>query len=209
MISEILAKQDNSEVVRDKLAEILLLETGGTVRVFLERSNPWSEFVDAPESDSDEAKPIVNITYDGGNFDAHSSNQVERQKVTSTYNIDCYGYAPSEEDIITGGHIPGDSGAALAAQRAIRIVRNVLMSGKYTYLGLRGVVWRRWLQSIAVFQPQLDGQTIQHVVAGRLSFNVDHSEFSPQVAGEPLETISVMMKRAEGGEVYFSAEFGA
>jgi hypothetical protein len=42
--------------------------------------------------DYDEA-PIVNVTFDNDAFDMGSSNIVERQKATGTFNVDCYAQA--------------------------------------------------------------------------------------------------------------------
>ena len=93
------------------------------------------------------------------------------------------------------------------AQRAYRLVRNILMAGEYTYLGLRGLVWSRWPQSATSFQPQLDGRAIQHVQGFRLAFRVVFNEFSPQVAEEVLEFVSIDFKRAEDGEILVEADY--
>lgn len=208
MIADILAKVDESEKIRDQIAGIIALEAGTELRVFLERANPWGEYVDAPDLDDVDATPIVNVSYDSGSFDMRASSTVDRQHATSTYHVDCYAYAVSSFDAVSGGHISGDEAAALAAMRAMRIARNILMSGKYTYLGLpRGTVWRRWVDSISLFQPQLDARAVQSIAAGRLTFRVDHNEFAPQVAGEPLVVTVATMRRSPAGEVLFTAEF--
>ena len=98
--------------------------------------------------------PIVNVWFDTLTYDGAASNIVERQKIEATYNIDCYGYGVSVED--GSGHMPGDQTASLECQRALRLVRRILMSAHYVYLGLRGVVWKRWPQSVSMLQPQID-----------------------------------------------------
>jgi hypothetical protein len=81
------------------------------------------------------------------------------------------------------------------------------MSGHYTYLALRGLVWKRWPQSLGMFQPQMDNRTAQHVVAGRFALQVSFNEFSPQVTGEVLETLSIEVLRANTAELYLRAEY--
>ena len=219
-IQELIESADNFEIVRDKIAAILLLEQADqqakalaalppkdprlwALRIFTERSNPWAEFQDTP--DQIDATPIVNISVDQGTYDERASNVVERQKGEFVYNIDCYGYGVSAAD--GAGHIPGDAKAALESHRAFRLVRKILMSSYYTYLDLRGTVWKRFPQSFHVFQPKDDTRPTEHVVGVRLKLEVHMNEFSPQVQGETLEELNVEVKRGETGEIFFVETF--
>jgi hypothetical protein len=190
LIQTLIDKQDNFEVIRDQIAAILVLESNNQqalavsegkdsnlwkLRVFNERYNPWEQFLNT----NTDRSPLVNVWYDTSNFDGSASNIVERQKAEAIYNIDCFGYGISSDDGATG-HNPGDREAAFEVQRALRLVRNILMSSTYTYLGLRGLVWQRWPQSISVFQPNLDAQQVQKIVGARLELRVMFNEFSPQ-----------------------------
>lgn len=225
-IPDLIDKQDTFEIIRDELAAILLTESTRQVelaelderntdlwrlRVFTERSNPWEEFQDPAAVDDDTpppfVPPIVNITFSDETFDMSASNLVERQKATATFNIDCYGYGVAQDDP-DGGHRPGDADAALECHRAVRLVRNILMSGPYTYLGLRGTVWKRSIQSITAFRPQSDEQAVQQVAAARIALQVEFNEFAPQFKGEPLALVSLTVKRAETGEIYLTAKYG-
>lgn len=216
-LGSLIDKRDTFEVVRDQIAAILkanaeeqatLATNAGktpelhSFRVFTERANPFEEWLDDPDTP---VLPIVNILYDQGSFDKGASDPIERQKASTTYHIDCYGYDVSRDD--GDGHSPGDRGAALVAQRCLRLVRNILMAAENTYLQLRGTVWSRWPQSIQAFQPALDGQQIQQVVALRLSFDVQFNEFSPQFSGDTLEQIAIDVHRAETGEIYLEADY--
>lgn len=217
MIDALIDKQDNFEVVRDQIAAILVAETSSqqalavqalkdpalwTLRVFTERSNPWEQFLNNPPVKS----PIVNVWYDNSSFVEGSSNVSERQKAEAIFNIDCYGYAVSSDNN-AGGHNPGDKDAAQEVQRAIRLVRNILMAAEYTYLGKQGLVWQRWPQTITVFQPQQNDNAIQNVIAARIALRVGFSEFSPQVAPETLEFLSIDVKRTEDGEIVLEADY--
>lgn len=225
-IPALIDKQDTFEIIRDELAAILLTEVtrqvelaseaarnanGWRLRVFLERTNPWEEFQEPAAIDDQTpapfVAPIVNVSFDTETFDLSASNTVERQKATATYNIDCYGYGVAADDP-SGGHRPGDAQAALACHRAVRLVRNILMSGPYTYLGLRGTVWRRSIQTITAFRPSADEQPVQQVAAARITVQVEFNEFAPQYQGEPLQLVSLTVKRAESGEIYLTANYG-
>jgi hypothetical protein len=217
LIQTLIDKQDNFEVIRDQIAAILVLESNNQqalavsegkdsnlwkLRVFNERYNPWEQFLNT----NTDRSPLVNVWYDTSNFDGSASNIVERQKAEAIYNIDCFGYGISSDDGATG-HNPGDREAAFEVQRALRLVRNILMSSTYTYLGLRGLVWQRWPQSISVFQPNLDAQQVQKIVGARLELRVMFNEFSPQYVPETLEYLSVDVFRNEDGQLIAEADF--
>lgn len=214
-ITTLIEGPDNFELVRDTIAAILLVEQDGQqalaradgknpedwrLRVFLERTSPWDEFVGAtPDGETIDAAPIVNVLFENAESDASSSNTIERQKNTGTFFIDCYGYGVSRET--DAGHLTGDEVAALEAQRAARLVRRILMAGKYNYLGLRGTVWRRWPGKKEALFPPREQNAAQHVKAVRVPLLVDFNELSPQVEGTPLALIAVTVKRADNGEL--------
>lgn len=217
MITELIDKQDSFEIIRDEIAAILATETASQqalataagkdpndwkLRVYLERSNPWEVFL----NEHNDRSPLVNVWYDNSSFDGRTSNTVERQKSESVFNIDCFGFGMSR-NVAGGGHKAGDKEAALEVQRALRLVRNILMAGTYTYLGLRGLVWSRWPQSVTVFQPQIEARQIQQIVGARLAFKVVYNEFSPQVPAETLELVSAGVRRSEDGELVVTADY--
>ena len=138
--------RDNWEIIRDKIQEILALESAAQVVLatdagrqnpeywdfdtYTERAAPWEAFRDGAST-----TPIVNIWTTKSDADPTSSNRSRRQKHSTRYNLDAYAYAVSEET--ESGHIPGDRAAAFAVHRLMRLIRNILMHDKYTYLGMR------------------------------------------------------------------------
>ena len=217
MITTLIDKQDTFEIVRARITAILANETasqqalaiaGGQdpalykLRIFEERSNPWEQYL----NDATDKSPLVNVWFDNASFDMSGSNIVERQKTNGTFNVDCYGYGVSSDDP-QGGHNPGDREAAYAVQRALRLVRNILMSAEYTYLGLRRTVHQRWVQSITAFQPQQDAQNVRQVVGARVSFSVVYNEVSPQIELQTLDYIHLGILRAESGEILAELDY--
>lgn len=219
MITSLIDKQDNFEIIRDKIAQILANETANQkiladeagkdpllwdLRIYTERSNPWETWLN--NQDKSNKIPIVNVWFDNYNLDGQASNTVERQKIDGTFNIDIYGLGISE-DIPLGGHIAGDEDGAKEAQRGFKLVRNIMMAGTYTYLDLREIVGQRWIQSVTSFQPEQSGNQAQKVQAMRLSFLVKFIEFSPQVEGEGIELITNDIKRELDGEIVAEADY--
>lgn len=213
MIQTLIDKQDNSEIIRDQIAAILALETAAQqvkatqaakdpelwrLRVYAERSNPW-------ETDPDDFSPIVNVWFEKSEVMPRASDTFERQTYSGTFNIDVYGYGRSRPD--GAGHVPGDEDAAKEAQRGVRLVRNIVMASVYTYLGLRGVVGRRMVEAIQIFQPQENSDNVAQVVGARVSLRVDYLEFAPQYVGEPLELLSAAVHRAEDGLLIINTEY--
>ena len=224
-ITELIDKFDNLELVRDQIGAILLVESASQqakaqqagkdpnkwkLRVFTERSNSWSEFQERPDPGGtptieNNTTPIVNVWFDRTAIDPKKSNVVEKQQYDGTFNIDCYGYGIST-GTSTGGHDPGDARSAIEAQRAARLVRNILMAGHYVTLAMRGLVGYRMVMGIQSFQPQLDDRPVQHIVGCRVVLGVDFQELSPQVQGEPLELISIEVTRLETGQLLLDTE---
>lgn len=218
LLQSLIDKQDNFEVIRDQIGAILLAETanqktlataGGKdpalwdLQIFTERSNPWEQYQNDTPSN---AAPIVNIWYETSDFEEAASNVVERQKATAIFNIDCYGLGRSASNG-TGAHKAGDKEAAFTVQRALRLVRNILMADTNTYLQLRGLVWKRWPQSITVFQPDIEGRSAQQIVGARIAFAVDFNEFSPQFEAQTLETVAIDVFRDSDGKLLLEADY--
>ena len=210
-------KQDTFEIVRDQLALLLaneianqkaLATAGGKdpalwdIKIYAERSNPWEQYL----NQNPVTTPIANVWFDSEVFDPRRSNVVESQTATGTFNIDVYGYGVASEDG-TGQQV-SDKNAALEVNRALRLIRNILMAAENTYLQLtRGTAWDRMPQTITVYQPELDNRPLQNIRAARMVFNVTYNEFSPQVPGDTLEYLAVDIKRAEDGSIIAEADY--
>lgn len=219
VLSSLIDKKDNFEIIRDQIAAILVSEVANQValattagkptpnnwnlKVYTERSNAWELWL----NDQSDTIPIVNVWYDNSNFDKSSSNVMERQKSKSIFNIDCYGLGMSS-DVPAGGHTSGDQEAAFAVHRAVKLVRNILMAAENTYLQMRGLVWLRWPQAITSFQPQIDGVQAQQIVGARIVLEVDFNEFSPQGdESNTLELVSIDVIRKEDGQVVMESDY--
>jgi hypothetical protein len=213
-ITQLIDKLDTFEIVRNKIAVILVTESAAQValaiaagkpdpslwalKVYTERASPWDDYEDG--------SVIVNVWFDATSVDESASNTVRNQTMRGTFNIDVIGFGVSKPNG-TGGHVPGDELAALNAQRGLRLVRNIIMASSYTYLGLRGVVGQRMPQSISSFQPQLNSNPTVHAVGTRLALGVRYEEYAPQYEPVILQELGVTITRAEDALVLVELEY--
>lgn len=203
----LITELDSFEIVRDKIAEILALETvlqqnqataegldpeGWRFRVYKERMRPWDIY-----RDSSDKSPIVNVWYDSDSTDKGKSNNRTQWHHTGRYNVDCIAYAVSEETAT--GHMPGDEAAALAAHKIGRIVRRILVHNKYDNFGLSEVVWDRWLSDRQSFKPTDKGA--QNVRGFRLAFDVEYNEAITLQPENLIELIDVNFLHEPNGQV--------
>lgn len=219
-LTSLIDKQDNFEIVRDQIAGILVAEVENQMvlaqaglqdpnlwklDVYTERANPWDKWLNAPSNPADTV-PIVNVWYDNGQFPENRGGTVNVQGHNTTYNIDILGYGASKSDGATG-HITGDKSASLEAQRGLRLVRNILMSALNVNLQLKGLVSKRWVQSITAFQPSQDTQAAQNILGIRMAFEVWMVETSPQFTPTDLEGIFTEITRDGDGKILLQAEY--
>lgn len=220
VLPSLIDKVDNFEIVRDQIAALLALNIANQkllavaaskdpalwdLRVYTERAAPWDQYTGGHGLTVDIA-PIANVWFDSTSFNKSASTVMDRQKSEGSFNIDVYGYGVSQDDD-EGGHKPGDREAAFEMQRALKLVRNILMASENTYLQLRGMVWGGWVQSVTSFQPQIDNRSIQNIVGARLVLKVDFNEFSPQYEGEALEFVSIDVTRSDNGQVLAELDY--
>lgn len=230
LITELIDRPDNSEVVCAQIGAILATESAAQqafatadgknpklwkLRVFTERTNAWEMWEDAPSASKPkrdfDRSPIVNVSFDQETFDKSKGDIHERQAADATYFIDCFGLGLSADNPNGLGHFTGDALAAIEAKRACRLVRSILMSAHYFTLGFpkkpNAVVWSRWVQSIQMSPVGPTERIAQHICGARVALAVTFNEFSPQVQGAPLELVSTSFKRADTGEIFIAADF--
>jgi hypothetical protein len=225
LIETLIDKVDTVELVRTQIETILFDESKSqqekalaaakdpalwALRVFSERANPWEEFSDPPPQGSQRnLTPLVNVAWSKSDDDEKSSDVVERQRVHAIYNLDVYGAGVGRDS--TDGHRPADLVAAEERDRALRLVRNIMMAGTYTYLGMpRGanqLVMGRFRVSTEAFEPPIDERPKVRVRAARIALRVSFNEFSPQVQGVPLDLIALTAKDSATGQVLFTAQY--
>lgn len=198
VIHTLLDKNDNAEKIRDMIAGILktefvnqydvALKSGSpnaqdfNVGVYLENARPW-------ESTENEARespfPLVNICLnETRKAEGKAGSAIGRKKYVASFFIDCYACG----NFASGGN--DTEQAALKAWRVAAVVRNILMSGYYAYLGMRGVVLERDLLGIKTGSPGNLDESALAVTVARMEFSVSFYEDSPQAEGVVIEGIN-------------------
>jgi hypothetical protein len=208
MINGLLNKEDNAEKIRDTIAYIVALESRGqkeladelrikdkddfNIKVFIEHGRPWGLFLNG-----DYSFPLVNVCLQETAPETAPGSTINNVKYTGQYFIDCYGCGnfknENEEDM------PDDWLSTIRAWKTARIVRNILMSGFYTYLGMREIVRKREVKKITTIIPKNLADSAISVTAARILFEVSFFEKSPQAEAGILEGISFVSRN--DGEV--------
>ena len=225
LLQNLIDKQDNIEIIRDQIAFILVTESANQIalattagkpepddwklRVYTEASNPLEQWLNIDDENigTIDKSPIIDIRVDTSSPHREAGDVIKNQPATSTYFIDCYGLGISE-DVAAGGHKAGDQVSALEAQKAVRLVRNILMAAQQVRLQLpAGIVGRRWVESVTYFQPEIDNIQTPNIYGARMTFTVYHDEVTQEFAGENIEKITIEIKRKADGKIILEAEY--
>lgn len=205
-IRELLNGADNVEKIRDMIAAILktefnhqyelALEAGADnaadfkAGVFLEHSRPW-EFTE--NADGGSPFPLVNVSLnETRRAEGKAGSTAGDKKYTALFSIDCYAcgnYAADGKD---------DELAAVKAWALARKVRNILMSGFYAYLGMRGVVLERDLSGIKTGVPNGLEDSAAAVTIARLELEVSFYERAILGTGVEFEGIDFALIQKTG-----------
>ena len=214
IITELIDKQDNCEIVRDKVAVILAVEianqralavTAGKpdpdqwfFDVYIERSRPWEVLTDNDGSEIGDIKNgLVNVTFDSDSFDNRGSANLNTQRAKGVILLDCYAH------INASSTAAGDEATSKDSERIARLVRNIIMYAGYTYLDFRGVVSRRYVNKRDKLQPDIRQEGFENVIVTRLSLEVDYEEYSTEATPETLETVFGECTLSDTGQVLF------
>jgi hypothetical protein len=191
-IYELINEPDNVEKLRSHIAFIIKKETQNqytiaqeqavpdaydfNFRVFIQNARPYDA-----EDGMPAVEPIVNImlqkieTMDG-------NSRLGPQKEKATFIIDCITFGAD------GGNDWNEKAAAIRAWKAARVIRRILMSEQYTYLGLRGIVGGRLITSIETGVPENGGDAFA-VVTARIILEVQFVERAIGTSGPIIEAV--------------------
>jgi hypothetical protein len=216
IITTLIDKEDTNEIVRNKIATILAVEianqkalavTAGKpnpddwfFNVFIERARPWEVLTDNDGSEIGEM-PLVNVMFDSDSFDNRGSANLNQQRSKGVFLIDCYAHKTA-----TSANA-GDELTSKESDRIARLVRNILMFAGYTYLELRGVVERRYVNKRDKLQPDIRQEGFENIVVTRISFEVDYVESTTEATPEVLENVFGECTLSDTGQVLFEVDF--
>lgn len=215
MIETLIQGDEAFELARDAVAAILAAETTSQqalattagedpnawrFSVYVERADPIERWLPA----GPDPVPFVNVWWDSADLPEKNSS-VSPTRENCTINIDCHAFAVSR-DTPGGGHLPSDEAAAREVQRVARLVRQILDSGHYTYLGSPRPSADQWcygsrVRRLQSFQPQLDAQNVGRVHGCRVTLEARLNMQTKQVLGDVLEVLNITARREPDGKV--------
>jgi hypothetical protein len=190
-IYELISEPDNVEKIRDRLALIIkgetqnqyaiAQETGSpdaddfNFRVFIENTRPYDTGGEPP------VEPFVNVMLQKA-APLPGNPRMGAQKESATFLIDCIAFGND------GGEEWDEKAASIRAWKTARIIRALLMSEQYLYLGLRGVVGARNIISMETGTPDNDENALT-VITVRIALDVQFLERFIGVSGPILNEI--------------------
>lgn len=194
-VNYLLKSPDNIEIVRDQLCGILALECDNqyqlaceaedpvkedyNIKIYMDHMEPWS----IQSEDDKDVFPLVNVCLQDVTSERSNDNK-SFFTYKATFTIDCYNTGLFNDDGCSG------RSAVIKCWKTARIIRNILSAANYTYLGLRGIVQGRTIDSIETGFPNTNNSSI-NVCVCRIHFTVDFNEKSPQVEGPIIEPIKI------------------
>jgi hypothetical protein len=201
-INDLISDPDNVEKLRNHIAFTIKGETQNqyaiakeqgapdaddyNYRVFIENARPYDT-----ENDEPTIEPIVNIMLQKA-VPAEGNSRAGPQKEKATFIIDCITFGADGN-----GEDWNEKAAAIRAWKAARVIRRILMSEQYTYLGLRGLVGSRTIVSIETGVPENGGDAFS-VVAARMILEVQFMERAIEISGPILEAIDFTIEPFTG-----------
>jgi hypothetical protein len=129
-------------------------------------------------------------TRDGGEKIGGSA-RIGPQKEKASFVIDCIAFGNN------GGEDWNERVAAARAWKTARVIRRILMSEQYAYLGLRGIVGSRTVASIETGVPENGGDALA-VVTARIIFDVIFLECAIGATGPIIEGIDFTIEPSSG-----------
>ncbi|MCL2093817.1 MAG: hypothetical protein FWH12_06445 [Treponema sp.] len=174
-VTELEEAQDNVEIVRDQLAAILSLELQNQfelaknegkptadydIKIYVENSRPYDTI-------DDEAVSLVNIVLQEVTT-PHGNPRMGAQKSQAIFHLYCTANGN------TTGDFRDDQSASFRAWRIMRLVRRILMSEQYTYLGMRKTVTSRTITKMEAGTPNV--QAAQAFTVIRAHLEVQYTE---------------------------------
>jgi len=145
LITELIDTPDNVETVRDQIAAILSLELQNQLAIAKDEGAPNSADYDIKiyaensrpyDTVEDEAVSVVNVVCQEVTV-PHGNPRMGDQKEQAIFHLYCIANGNAN------GNFRDDKSATFRAWKIMRLVRRILMSEPYTYLGMRKIVTSR------------------------------------------------------------------
>jgi hypothetical protein len=207
-IYELISEPDNAEKIRNHIAFIIKGEAQNQYTIALEKGAPDADdfnfrvYIDNVRPYDTGGEPatelIINIMLQ--KTEAVDGNpRMGPQKHKAAFLIDCIAFGND------AGEEWDDKAASARAWKAARIIRTILMSEQYLYLGLRGIIGGRVIKSIEMGVPENGGDALT-VVTARIMLEVQYLERAIGTSGPIIEEINFTIEPINGEVTHISQE---
>jgi hypothetical protein len=153
-------------------------------RVFIENARPYDTEGEPPVT------PLLNIMLQKA-APMDGNPRIGAQKEKAVFVIDCIAFGND------GGEAWNEKVAAARAWKAARVIRRIIMSEQYAYLGSRGVIGSRNITSIETGVPENGGAALS-IVTARIILEVQFMECAISAPGTILEAINFTLDPSSG-----------
>jgi hypothetical protein len=205
-INVLIENPDNIERIRDQISAILKIETASQYKmaqeaakqdaadyrigIWQEKSRPWQINEDAEKKNP---FPLVNVSLMGFHADGSGGPAIGQKKYTGEIYLDCY--ASGEFTLEQSD----ETDSAKKAWKVGRIIRNIISSEQYSYLGLRGIVRDIRIAEGKTGDPRNNNEnSAQSVTICRLVLSVNYYEDTPQVETTELREYKFVTTSPDG-----------
>lgn len=207
MIAQLINKTDTAELARDAVAQILANESANQVQLAIDASidpAPWAftvyreRFAPIELKHNDAPAVVVNLE--------RTSEKDAAIAAYNDYNCDIkilvFACAKGTQTQ------PADEAAALRRSETVRIVRNILAAGEYSYLNMQKQVGSSRVTSITFYSlPVSDKESAAPTLAAELTLTVTCREQAPQITGVPLDSVAATLKTGDSGEIVAQLDY--
>jgi len=203
-INFLLEKPDHIELIRDQICAIVKIECKGQeklaegkpdaadyrIGVWKEKTRPWQLTED---SEKKNPFPLVNIQLMSFQADNPMGPAIGQKKYTGQFFLDCYAHGEFND-----ADLDDDTDSAMKAWKVGRVIRNIIASEHYSYLGLRGIVrdWR--ITEGRTGDPRNNENSAQSITICRLILTIDYYEDAPQVEGAEFKEYNFIATSPDG-----------
>jgi hypothetical protein len=217
LISSLIQTTQNVDIVKDRIAEILVTESSSQqqlasaahqdsdlwkLRVFTDRSDVIGEF---KPDELGCAVPIVVVNFAGWEDDRRQSTDISEFVHKCRYTVDIYGYGAARG--ANFGHQPADYVAERETHRARALVEQILNAAEYLQLGFSDAAFGdRKITSLAVARPN-EQPSNSSVMVSRLIVEITVCESSPQMEPIVIGGVSLTVTDNATGELLASADY--
>lgn len=186
---------DNSELIRDQIANILSDELGNQAQLTYDAHTDAEVSIENTNPEDLVEIPLVNVSLGSGLFDNKDYRSV---KGSYTFFIDCYANAK------TDSQNPGNYLAAKRLLKLMRLCRAIINDPIYKTLGFKpGLIYRVYFSGFDIRKNSPTKNDTLNSAMGRLTLMVEATESDNLIIPQLIEGYETTTNIGNSGAGYF------